>query len=76
MQRLALNQWTEVINSCVWIGEKVEEAKEEGSPMARPAFSIDLDPRDLSDTEPPTIQHTPADMRSPTQKDTVKDYLV
>jgi hypothetical protein len=27
---------------------------------------INLDPQDLSNTEPPTRQHTPADMRPPT----------
>ena len=31
--------------------------------MGRPGVSTDLDPQDLSDTEPPTKQHTPADMR-------------
>ena len=31
--------------------------------MGRPATTTDLDPRDLSDSEPPTRQHTPADMR-------------
>jgi len=37
---------------------KLEEAEEEGSPMGRPAVSTDLDPQDLSDTEPPSRQHT------------------
>jgi hypothetical protein len=31
--------------------------------MGTPAVSTDLDHRDLSDIEPPTRQHTPADMR-------------
>lgn len=31
--------------------------------MGRPAVSTDLEPRDLSDTEPPTRQYTQADMR-------------
>jgi hypothetical protein len=31
--------------------------------MGRPAVSTDMDLRDLSDTEPPNRQHTPADMR-------------
>ena len=39
---------------------------EEGDPVGRPAFSTNLDPRDLSDTEPPTRQHTPVDMSPPT----------
>jgi hypothetical protein len=48
-----------------WIREKLGEA-EEGDPVGGPAVSTNLDPRDLSDTEPPTRQHTPADMRSTT----------
>jgi hypothetical protein len=36
--------------------------------MGRPAVSTDLDSGDVSDTEPPTRQHTPADMRPPTQR--------
>jgi hypothetical protein len=40
------------------------EAEEEGNPMGRPAVSTDLDLCDLSDTEPPTGQHTPTDIRS------------
>ena len=31
--------------------------------MGRPTVSTDLEPRDLSDTETPTRQYTPADMR-------------
>jgi hypothetical protein len=46
---------------------------EKGDLMGRPAVSTNLDPQDLSDTEPPTRQHTLADMRPPThiQKRTV-----
>ena len=44
------------------------EAKEEGNPIGRPAVSTNLDTCDLSDTEPPTKQHTPADMRPPPHK--------
>jgi hypothetical protein len=47
---------------CGWIRENLEEAKEEGDPVERPAVSINMDPWDLSDTEPPTRQHIPADM--------------
>jgi hypothetical protein len=36
------------------------------APMERPAVSTFLDPQDLSDTESPTRQHTPADRSSPT----------
>jgi hypothetical protein len=34
--------------------------------MGRPAVSTDLEPGDLSETEPPARRHTPADMRRPT----------
>jgi hypothetical protein len=34
--------------------------------MGRPTVSTNLDPRDLSDTEPPTKQHIPADIRPQT----------
>jgi hypothetical protein len=37
------------------------------NPAGRPAVSINLDPRDLSNTGAPNRQHTPADMRPPTQ---------
>ena len=46
--------------------ERLEEAEEEGDPIGRPAVSTNMDLQDLSDTEPPTRQHIPADMRPPT----------
>jgi hypothetical protein len=49
--------------------ENLEEAEEEGSPMGRQPVSTDLNPRDLSDTDPPTRQHTPANMRPLTYKE-------
>jgi hypothetical protein len=51
---------------CGWIREKLGEAEEEGNPVGGPTISTNLDPRDLSDTGPPTRQYTPADMRPPT----------
>ena len=60
------NQWTEAGDPCGLIREKLEEDEEEGDPIGRPAISTNLDPQDLSDTEPPTKQHTPADMRPTT----------
>jgi hypothetical protein len=59
-------KWTEAADPCGWIREKLEEAEEEGDPVGGPTVSTNLDPRDLSDTMPPTIQHTAADMRPPT----------
>ena len=51
---------------CGWIKERLEEVEEEGDPIGRPAVSTNLDPRDLSDTEPPTRQHTLAGLRPQT----------
>jgi hypothetical protein len=48
---------------CGHIGEKLEEAQEEGGPIERPAVLTELDPGDLLDTGPTTRQHTPVDMR-------------
>jgi hypothetical protein len=46
---------------------RLEEAEvEKGDPVGRPGVSINLDPRDLSNTGTPKRQHTPADMRPPT----------
>jgi hypothetical protein len=47
---------------------KAEKAEEKGNPVGGPAVSINLDPRDLSNTGPPNRQHTPADMRPPKHK--------
>jgi hypothetical protein len=49
----------------VVVREKLEEAEEKGDTIEGSAVSINLDPRDLSHTRPPTKQHTPVDMRSP-----------
>ena len=44
----------------------VLKREEEGDPVGVPEVSINLDPQGFSNTEPPTRQHTPADMRPPT----------
>jgi hypothetical protein len=60
MQTFMPNQWSEAGDPCGWIREKLEEAEEEeGDPVGGPAVSINLDPRDVSNTGPPTRQHTP-----------------
>jgi hypothetical protein len=46
--------------------KELEEDEEEGDPIGRTAVSTNLDHQDLSDTEPPTRQHTSSDMRPPT----------
>ena len=48
------------------MAELGEKPKEESDPIGRQALLTNLDPLDLSDTEPQTRQHTPADMRPPT----------
>jgi hypothetical protein len=63
MQILIPNQWREAGEPSGWIRKRPEEAEEEGNLIGRPAVSTSLDPRDLSDTEPPIRQHTLADMR-------------
>jgi hypothetical protein len=45
--------------------KEMEETEEKGNLVGGPAVSINLDPRDLSDTGSPTRQHAPANMRSP-----------
>ena len=44
-------QWTE---TCGWIRERLEEAKEKFDPIGRPAVSTNLEPWDHLDTEPST----------------------
>jgi hypothetical protein len=41
---------------------------EEGYPIGRPVVSTNPDCWDLSDTKPPTRQHTPADMSHPSPR--------
>ena len=41
----------------------MEIPEEKSNLRGRPAVSTNLDPWDLLDTEPPTRQHTPTDMR-------------
>jgi hypothetical protein len=41
----------------------LREAEEKGNPIGGPAVSINLDPWDLSNTEPSNRQDTPANMR-------------
>jgi hypothetical protein len=65
--KLTPNQWTKAGDPCGgWIRERLEEAEENGDPIGRPAVSTNLDPRDLSDTEPPTRWHTLVGQRLPT----------
>jgi len=43
----------------------LQEADKEGHPAKGTAVSVNLAPRDLSDTGSPTRQHTSVDMRPP-----------
>jgi hypothetical protein len=66
MQVFAPNQWTEAADPYCLIRERLKEAEEKGYPVGGPAVSINLNPRDVSNTGPPNRQHIPADMRPPT----------
>ena len=46
--------------------ERLKETEEGDDPVGGSADSINVDPRDLSNTGPSNRQHTPADMRTPT----------
>jgi hypothetical protein len=41
---------------------RLKEAEEKGDSVRGPVVLVNLDPQDLSNTEPPNRQHTPADM--------------
>jgi hypothetical protein len=71
---LTSTQWSEAGDPCGCLREKLEEAQEEGNPIRRPTDSTSLEPQDLLDTEPPTRQHTPADMNpwTPIQQRTAR----
>jgi hypothetical protein len=58
----------------VELGKKLEEAEEEGDPIGRQAVITNLDPKDLSYSEPPTRQRTP-DWYEASDIDTAEDYL-
>lgn len=45
------NQWTETGDPCDWIRKILEEG-EEGDSIGRPAVWTNMEPLDLSDTEP------------------------
>jgi hypothetical protein len=72
------NQWTEPADPGWWIRERLKESELKGDPAGGPAFSINLDPWDLSNTGPPNRQHTPPDMRPPThiQQSTAKSVII
>jgi hypothetical protein len=53
-QVLTPDHWTEVRDLYAWIRGRIEEAEREIDPIGRPAVSTNPDPRELSDTEPPT----------------------
>jgi hypothetical protein len=53
-------------NSCnKFCKYKLKETEEKGDPVGGPAISINLDPRDLSNTGPPNTQNTAANGRPP-----------
>jgi hypothetical protein len=50
----------------------LKEAEEKGDSVRGPAVSINMDPQDLSNNEPPNRKHSPADIRAPNTS-TVED---
>jgi hypothetical protein len=63
MQIFAPNEWTEAAVLFGWIWERLEEAEKEGDHVGGKTVSINAGPWDYLDTESPTKQYTPADMR-------------
>jgi hypothetical protein len=65
MQIFAHNNGQKLLTPVVelWKGWK-KLRRRASDPVVGLAVSINLDPRGISDTEPPTRQHTPADMRT------------
>jgi hypothetical protein len=58
------NGQTDTADPCCSIRERLKDAETlKGNPVGGRAVSIILDPRDLSNIEPPNRQHTAADMR-------------
>jgi hypothetical protein len=57
---------------------RLKEAKEKGDSVGRPAVLIDLDSQDFSNNGKPNRQHTPADMRPPTdiQRRTLRSVFI
>lgn len=58
MQIFTLNQWIKARDPSGWTRERLEEVEEEDNPIGRPTVSTNLDFWELSDTDPPTRQHT------------------
>jgi hypothetical protein len=58
-------QWAEVGDPCERVRERIEGPQGDVNPMGRSTVSINLDPRELLETEPPTKEHTWAGPRSP-----------
>jgi hypothetical protein len=59
MQIFIPNQWREAADPYGRLREKLKEAEEEeGDPVGGATVSINLEPRDLSNTGPPTRHHT------------------
>jgi hypothetical protein len=55
---------------------KVQKSEKKNDSVAGPAVSINLDPRDLSNTRPSNRQHTLADMNEAPITHTVEDLRV
>ena len=49
------NHWSEVVAAYGGMRGRFEEAEREGYPIGRPAVSLNSEPRELSETEPPSM---------------------
>lgn len=63
------------LDPCGGITKRLEEVEEEANTIQTPAVSSHLNHRGLSDTGPPSRQHTLTGMRPP-DTDTGEDYQV
>jgi hypothetical protein len=64
MQILTANHWTEVRDPYGRVRGRIEGTKGGGNSIGRPTVLTNLDPWGLSETEPPTKEHTLAGLRS------------
>jgi hypothetical protein len=56
--------WTEIWDTYERVGGRIEGPDGEGNPTGRPTESTNLDPLELSETEPQTKEHKVARTRS------------
>jgi hypothetical protein len=63
MQILTVKHWTVVRDFYGRVRGRIEGTEGDGNPIGRPTVSIYLDPEELPETEPPTKEHTWANLK-------------